>query len=389
MLAPSIPDTLTNWLARSFPEFPFVYWGQSGSTMLFDALTQAGRKTLVLPAFICPSVAAMGKAVGLKLVFIDADPATLQMDRTQLENCLADSPEAETVLLVDHTFGYPFPALNQIRRGYPRLLIIEDCVRALGSTVDGRPVGHTGDWVLLSLYKTVRGNNHGAVLLTRTPYSIRSGPPPRISWKQWAAGLSPARLLYDLFVKPRYPDFRDTPRPLQARSWNPQPGSPNSLCLQRFQHDIAQCERSLHARRTAEAELRTALDAVPGMRVVRPAAGCETNGIFLSFTIAADGKRNRLLDLLHRRRLFLLRTWDAVPAFYSCYSAAFPFGNSGSVFLADHVVHAPMAGFMKERQRRLLVQILTEHLASNHFTSLDSKQMLPSSVTGKAWEASL
>src|SRR5207237_950029 len=80
--------------------------------------------------------------------------------------------DSESVLLVDHAFGYPFAAIAAVRRRHPQLLLIEDCARALGSEIDGRAVGNTADWTLLSLYKAVDGNDHGALLLTPSPYRI-------------------------------------------------------------------------------------------------------------------------------------------------------------------------------------------------------------------------
>ena len=161
----------------------------------------------------------------MRVVFLDVNPETLHIGLNQLEQCLAEDREEETALLADHTFGYPFAQLPEVRRKHPRLLIIEDCVRALGSRIHGRPVGNTGDWTLLSMYKTTPGNNHGAILLTQSPYQIHTGPSPITTWgtwrrwvKQWAS-ISPAlRMLWD-FV---HPDYGPTRRDVEAVVWHPE-----------------------------------------------------------------------------------------------------------------------------------------------------------------------
>jgi dTDP-4-amino-4,6-dideoxygalactose transaminase len=327
--------------------------------MLFDALCQEKRKTILLPAFICPSLTSMAAATDMKVVLVDVDRDTLHPHPGRLEHCLAEYRDSESVLVVDHAFGYPFAAIGDVRRQHPELLIIEDCVRALGSEIDGRAVGHTGDLTLLSLYKTVQGNNHGALLLARSPYSIRSGPAPATTWRQRSSTLRPLRRVYEL-IKRRHPDFCATPRILESRSWLPTIGVPNQLCLARFAKAIDRLGTSVARRREAAAEIKTALGDLEAIRIVQTDAGCDTDAYFLSFTVADGIDRNSLLTSLHRRGLFLLRTWDAVPAFFDCFSKAFPFGFSESVFLADHVAHIPVGWFLEAGLRKRLVTSLRE-----------------------------
>jgi dTDP-4-amino-4,6-dideoxygalactose transaminase len=210
-MSTELPAELSRWLERAFPEYPHAYWGQSGASLLFDGLQQEGRKRLILPAFICSNLPAMALAAGMEVVLVDVNPETLLMRREAVEQCLAEGADAETALLVDHCFGYPFLGISELRRNHPRLLVIEDCARALGGEINGKPVGHAGDWVLLSLYKTTPGNNHGAVLLTRSAYSVRSGPPPKVTWRQWASTSRLLRVVYE-FARRRRPEVHTTRR---------------------------------------------------------------------------------------------------------------------------------------------------------------------------------
>ena len=76
--------------------------------------------------------------------------------------------------------------------------------------------------------------------------------------------------------------------------------------------------------------------------------------------------RNELLTDLHRRGLFLLRTWDVVPAFFERFSGAFPFGSSASVFLADHIGHIPVGRFIKAGPRQRLAKGVREFARAGH-----------------------
>ena len=103
-----------------------------------------------------------------------------------------------------------------------------------------------------------------------------------------------------------------------------------------------------------------ALAGIQGIRLVQPALNCDTAAYFLSFTVSPGVDRNRLLAALHRRGLFLLRTWESVPAFNRTFKGGFRYGASGSVFLADHICHVPIVRFANPRRIARLARSLKE-----------------------------
>jgi dTDP-4-amino-4,6-dideoxygalactose transaminase len=354
-----VPTRLLQWLEAAYPEFPHVYWGVSGAALLFDALKQEGRRKIIVPGFICPEIPAMALATGMEVVVVDVNPLTLHMPVESIEKCVADSSDTDTVLLVDHTFGYPFTGLPGIRHSHPNLLLIEDCARALGSRINGQPVGYTGDWVLLSMYKTTPGNNHGAILLTRSPYKMSSGPSPKTTWRQRISTNQTLRMLYEWARKSR-PDFGETKRDVKSLNWVPTFGMPNQLCLTRFEQSVMRLEDDLRFRRRVADKIQSELGKIAGIRCVQAGAGCDPASYFLSFTVALGTDRNRLLTALHRRGLFLLRTWDSVPAYFQSFRPALRFGAEGSVFLAGHVAHVPIVRFGAPSRQDLLTRSLSE-----------------------------
>jgi dTDP-4-amino-4,6-dideoxygalactose transaminase len=329
--------------------------------MLADALRQSGRRTLILPAFICHSLSDMARHTGVRIIHVDVDRNTMRMNRDQLERCLAEQGEGDCVLLVDHPFGYPCPSVAELRTKHPDLLLVEDCVRALGGKIDGEPVGWRGDWTLLSLYKTIPGNDHGAILLTRSRQEIRSGPSPRTTLRQRLATLTAAQWVNDRLKRSR-PVPPASELDLEAAPFAPVLGTPNRLVLERFRREVECLEENVAQRGQAAREIQSTMEDVKAIAFIRPAPGCQTSAYFLSFTVPDLDLRNRLLAALHRKGLFLFRTWQTVPAYFRCYRDTFPFGSTESVFLAQHVLHVPIIRFRDQRTRERLVRNLREFL---------------------------
>lgn len=89
---------------------------------------------------------------GAKPVYVDCSLETYNMDLAQAERLI--TPRTKAILL-QHTFGIPADmdtALALARRH--RLIVIEDCVHALGTTYDGRPAGSFGEGSFFSTEET-------------------------------------------------------------------------------------------------------------------------------------------------------------------------------------------------------------------------------------------
>jgi dTDP-4-amino-4,6-dideoxygalactose transaminase len=350
---------LRDWLQETFPFFQY-HVGLSGSTMLSEALRLEPRQTVVLPSFICSSLPAVAKAVGKRVVHLDVDCGTLHIDLGQLEHFFTLQDPLDTILLIDHTFGNPFPLLASVRHKYPGLLIVEDSVRALGARIAGDPVGKHCDWLLLSMYKTIPGSQNGAVLLTRNPMTLRTGPAAATTLRERAATIAACRWPYEL-LKRRSPNF---PAPCLDRDmphWSPVYGVPGDLCLRRFLADAIDLDRNLALRIAIFQDLSQRLSVFPAIRIVRTSDDCSPAAYFLSF-ILSRASRDEFVTHLHRKGLFLLRTWDMVPAFYRSFSDTFPYGSAGSEFLARNIVHVPLDQFRSDIKRDRLIRAIQEYL---------------------------
>src|SRR5579872_101341 len=294
---------IEGWFRERFPRHPHVYFGLSGATLLHDALLTQPQSTLVLPAYICPSLSAMGLAAGKRLVHAEVDPRTLHPDP-------AHYTLDDAVALVDHAFGYPYAGIAQLRKRNPGLLIIEDCARALGANIDGDLPGAASDWLLFSMYKTIRGSRNGAVLLSNAPLPIpKENRRGAVTVKERAARLAPARFLHHQILR----RSRFAPREIGfAPEHEPQRGLPSELCANRFWAELRDLDSRTRMRREIVQELSENLSRIPEIECVRTADHCQPAGHFVSFAIR-KGNRDRVITRLYRRGLFVMRTWDIVP----------------------------------------------------------------------------
>jgi dTDP-4-amino-4,6-dideoxygalactose transaminase len=350
---------LGDWLRINFPGYQH-HVALSGAAMLYDALLLESRHTVVLPAFICCDLSAVAKAAGKRVVHLDVDCNTMHIKPDQLDYFLSREDPLDTILLVDHTFGNPFPFLASVRHKYPNLLIIEDSVRALGVRIAGEPVGKHSDWILLSMYKTIPGNRNGAILLTKKPVTLKSGPAAATTLRERTATIPACRWPYEL-IKRRTPDYPPQPLDREKPNWSPIYGIPGGLCLRRFLADVTNLQRNLMARLAILTDLSERLSAFPAIRKVGTPNGCSPGAYFLSFVVCGPS-RDGLLAHLHRKGLFLLRTWDMVPAFYRSFSDTFPFGSTGSEFLARNIVHIPLHPFRSNIKLDRLIRAIKEYL---------------------------
>jgi len=348
---------IQSWLRERFPRHPNIYFGVSGTSLLYEALKFESRTLIIFPAFICPSLPAMALRAGKSVVHLDADPLTLHPKATALETCLAHHDASNCTVLIDHSFGYPFPGLACLRTRFPGLLIVEDCARALGVSIHGRFPGEHSDWVLLSMYKTITGPRNGAVLLTKTPLPLQEHPNVPVTIRERAATIGPLRFFYDLAQRGRR-GFLPPPRGLKSPDWTPQYGFPSSLCMARFAAELDRFETRSVARNSIAGELVEKLSGIEGLECIRTAEGCQPAGNFVSFKMRNREDRDRTLSLLQRNGLFLSRTWNLLPLNYEILAETFLDGHAGSRELWDRIAHIPVRLFLSETRRRRLIQAL-------------------------------
>lgn len=153
-------SALSQACVDGFSPMPSHYkvWVDTGRSALLLALEeivkQGGKRSALLPAYICPSVITPFVKLGFHLRFYKSDglAETIQ-------------PESGETVLFAHYFGKKnFSAIEWVTHQQARckIFVIEDCVQASLNA----NVGETGDFVITS-YRKFLGQPDGAILATR------------------------------------------------------------------------------------------------------------------------------------------------------------------------------------------------------------------------------
>ena len=125
----------------------------SGTTALHLALLALGvgkGDEVIVPAFTMIASPNAVVYTGAKPVLIDAEPATYNLDLSQLESKI--TPRTKAIMPV-HTYGHPvdMDQLLRIARKY-NLYVVSDTAESHGAEYKGRPVGGLGDLSTYSFY---------------------------------------------------------------------------------------------------------------------------------------------------------------------------------------------------------------------------------------------
>src|SRR6185369_6259769 len=120
---------------------------------------------VIMPSFTFVSTANAFVLRGATPVFVDIRDDTCNLDETLIEDAISQRTKA---IVPVHYAGVAcnMTAISEIanRRG---LLVIEDAAQGLGSTYQGRPLGHLGDLAAVSFHETknVIAGEGGALLV--------------------------------------------------------------------------------------------------------------------------------------------------------------------------------------------------------------------------------
>jgi perosamine synthetase len=119
---------------------------------------------VILPTFTIISCAAAIIRAGARPVFVDSDPATWNVDVSQIEARI--TPRTRAIMVV-HIYGLPsdMDAITRIAQRH-RLAVIEDAAEMHGQTYRGRPCGSFGELSTFSFYpnKHVTTGEGGMIL---------------------------------------------------------------------------------------------------------------------------------------------------------------------------------------------------------------------------------
>ncbi len=131
---------------------------------------KAGDEVLV-PAITFIATMAYPLSVGAKVVFVDVDPLTLNMDPKDLERKITKKSK---MIVPVHIGGYPvdMDAVMEVAEKH-NLLVLEDAAHGFGGTYKGRPLGTIGHFGAFSFHevKNITSFGEGGILVSRLPFA--------------------------------------------------------------------------------------------------------------------------------------------------------------------------------------------------------------------------
>lgn len=157
-----------------------AYLGVQESTFITNATAgfeiayrYAGLKAgdeVLMPAITFIATMAYPLAVGAKVVFVDVDPVTLNMDPLDMERKITKKTK---IAVPVHIGGYPvdMDPLMEIARKHD-ILVLEDAAHAFGGTYKGRRLGTIGDFGSFSFHevKNMTSYGEGGVVVSSLPF---------------------------------------------------------------------------------------------------------------------------------------------------------------------------------------------------------------------------
>lgn len=326
---------------------------------------QTTRQEVIVPAYSCPDLVTATLAAGLRPVFCDVDPYTLDFDEEALWQLLGDRTLA---VIHVHLLGLPRPTPQVAELAQAAgAVLVEDACQALGARWDGRPVGVLSEMGCASF-------GHGK------PFSLGGGGVIFVQSERWreqmadvvarlplpggrAAALIWGRLiLLELLMQPNgY--WLATRLKLRwtaddERQWTHPVRRLSRIQAAIGRHALPEIGRLNRARQEIGRALTTSLADAPGLRLLTAPGAAEP--IYLRFPVLVEnaGRRDQLLARLLTTGIEASKMYPrALPHTFSQLSAGhYP----GAVTVAQQLLTLPTHLFVRPADVARLVAVLRE-----------------------------
>jgi dTDP-4-amino-4,6-dideoxygalactose transaminase len=146
----SLAQDFKNYL--NVPYAQVTYSGTAAFYLILESLKALSlKKTIVIPAFICPLLPLAIKRAGFKVALCDIHKDNFNFDIPQLQDLCSGNKDILAIVAV-HLGGIPldFAAIQQIAKN-DKIFIVEDCAQSLGAIYKGKMVGTLGEFSFFSL----------------------------------------------------------------------------------------------------------------------------------------------------------------------------------------------------------------------------------------------
>ncbi len=140
-----------------------VLMTSSGRSALFFVFQYLSQSKVYIPAYTCDVVVEAAKLAGKTIIYSHINEITLNAD---------DFPDldSDSIVIATHQYGFPCRIKEICEECKQKgAVVIEDCAGALGTVIDGQPVGTFGDFAIFSFNasKFINSPSTGGFLIAK------------------------------------------------------------------------------------------------------------------------------------------------------------------------------------------------------------------------------
>jgi len=146
----SLEEDLKEYLGM--PHAKVTYSGTAAFYFILESLKGLSfKKTVIIPAFICPLLPLAIQKAGLRVAVCDIDIDNFNFDPHKLQDLCSRNNDILAIVAV-HLAGIPvdLKEVKQIAQGH-KIFLIEDCAQSMGAEYESKKTGALADFAFFSL----------------------------------------------------------------------------------------------------------------------------------------------------------------------------------------------------------------------------------------------
>jgi len=364
------------------PQAKLTYSGTSAFYIILESIKKlSDKKTVVIPAFICPLMVLAIKKAGLKIKVCDTSGDNFDFDSNKLESICAANKDILAILAV-HLGGLAinFNALKSTAQKH-RAFIIEDCAQSLGAQYQDKPTGSLGEFSFFSL---CRGKGltiyEGGIAVTNLPEyaeTLNNTAKEITRPDRFSESLKIAELFaYSIFYQPRlfwfafrlpqlFWQLRNKPiRALGEYFQNDFPVHRVSAFREYIGHiNFPRLEDKIKTQRKKVDSYLAGLKEIPGVKAIIESTQTKASYPYLTLLFKDAQKRNSCLNKLKKTGLGISQVYLHAICDYDYLKNVVPDADcSHARALAEKTITLSTSSFLKETDLNKITAMIGEAL---------------------------
>ncbi len=378
-----LEDDFKKYLNTSFAKITCS--GTAGLYLILESLKDSsGKKTILIPSYICPSVPLAIKMAGLKTLVCDINQYDFNFNLLQLEELCRKNNDILAIVAA-HIGGIPldFDAVENIAKKQG-IFTIEDCAQGLGAVYKGKKVGTIADFSFFSLArgKGLTIYEGGAVVTNKKEYKGIIDDKIRLLVKDdfMSEGIKILELFgYSIFYRPelfwfvyRFPEVYWS---LQGNKFKAEseyfeadfPVHNVSSVRKTIGHlNFYRLEQEIAEQRQKALYYIEGLKDIVGVKIIKEPPGCRASYPFLTIIFNDIDKKKRALRIFRNLGLGVSELYTSAIGSYDYLKDIIRDNNyPGGDYLAARQITLSTSVFLKKKEQNLILNIVKSVISKN------------------------